>query len=718
MKNIKFSTKFALILSLTVLAAVGLVGWRLSVINLDALKGSSRDYYTIVARGVSARLEGQSADIARLLFQTAELLGATNQDGSAPLRLDMIKSSLSKAQYTNSIGIYDMSGAFIDAFSKPKGVPAQRVPQEMLDSLQNSPSAIGRPAWIGANGMPVIPIAVKWSDAEGHAGILMSLIDNETLCQFVAQSSAESFTGEREHIYLVSDSLRIIAHAIPAFVAANESLAGKGIFSEVSVGSQLTFTREVVEAKEYVAPPNTPTVGISSPVSSLRLAIIVEQPQSVVYRSVSEMRQNLLYSSLIVAAFAVIISIFGAQLISKPIAQLVDASEKLAEKDFSVRLDDVRGDEFGILFQTHNRVASELERYNSMNIGKIVSARNKLESVVQQASDGIIVVEPSRHILVLNNVFAHWFGVENARIDDTTTVDRLFTSMHLKHEIAKAFVSKETVIPVEFTLQLAGEVRETILRGTFVRVLYSNELIAVTGLLRDVTREVAVDRMKTELVSIVAHELRSPLNTMRGFSELIRKGDLERDENMEFAEIITTEADRLNGVITKFLDLNRIESGRTELQKAPFKLHELVQNVLRVNMPLAEPKRITIETDIPGNTTPIVGDAELIGQVVLNLFSNAVKYTEPNKRVKIEVQENQDNMYVAIHDEGYGISESAQEKLFSKFFRATDDERVRSNVGTGLGLAFIKEIIDKHDGQIGCKSQLNKGSTFWFTLPK
>jgi signal transduction histidine kinase len=103
---------------------------------------------------------------------------------------------------------------------------------------------------------------------------------------------------------------------------------------------------------------------------------------------------------------------------------------------------------------------------------------------------------------------------------------------------------------------------------------------------------------------------------------------------------------------------------------------------------------------------------------VLNLFSNAVKYTDPNKRVKIEVRENQDNMYVAVHDEGYGISESAQEKLFSKFFRATDDERVRGNVGTGLGLAFIKEIIDKHDGQIGCKSQLNKGSTFWFTVPK
>lgn len=715
--RLNFATKFALILSLTVLVAVGIVGWRLSVIGSDAQVDINRAYYTVVARGVSSRLEEQSSEITKLLFQTAELLA----DGqlSNTTKLNIIKSTLQKTPYTNAVSFYDINGNFITAFSKGKAIPPQRVPKELLDSLRTASSAIiGRPARIGEDGLPVLPVGVKWSDEEGNEGILMSVIDNNTLCQFVSQSSAEAFEGQKDRIYLVDDSLITIAHADRGLVRLREPLAGKGIFSEVKPKAQVSFAREVGLAKEYVNASGEDMVGISSAAAALRLAIVVEQPASVVYRSVYEMRRNLFLSSIIIALVAVGISILVARQVSKPIAQLVDASEKLAAQDFSVRLDESRADEFGVLFQTNNRVASELERFNNMNIGKIVSARNRLESVVQQASDGIIVVEPSRHIFVLNEVFAKWFGVENARIDDSTTVDKLFTNMHLKHALAKAFVSKETVMPVEFTLQLAGEVRETVLRGTIVRVLYGNELIAVTGILRDVTREVAVDRMKTELVSIVAHELRSPLNTMRGFSELIRKGDLAPEENVEFAEIITTEADRLNGVITKFLDINRIESGRTEIQRTPFKLHELINNVLRVNMPLAEQKQMRVEMDIPNNTTPIIGDPELIGQVFLNLFSNAVKYSEPNKRVKIEVREDKDQMYVGVEDEGYGISESAQEKLFSKFFRATDDERVRSNVGTGLGLAFIKEIVDKHDGKIGVRSQLNKGSTFWFTLPK
>jgi two-component system phosphate regulon sensor histidine kinase PhoR len=717
MKGLSFSIKFAIILSVTVLVAVGIVGWRLLSISSDTLASVNREYYTVVARSVSDRLEERSSEIVKMLFQAQELLSTSQLSGQATI--NVISSSLQKMQYTNAIGVYDINGNYLTEFSKGGKKAAPRsVPRDILDTLKTAPSAIGKPAPIGAEGLPVIPIAVKWSDSEGNGGILMSVIENNSLCQFVSQASAEAFQGKTDRIYLVNDSLLYVAHHVRAFVASRESLAGKGIFAEVKPGERISFSRELGLTKEYVNASGESMLGIYSSVASLHLAIIVEQPQSVVYRSLYEMQRNLLWSSLLIAALAVGISLLVARQLSKPISQLVDASEKLAMQDFSVRLDENRGDEFGILFQTHNRVAAELELYNNMNVNKIVSARNKLESVVQQASDGIIVVEPSRHILVLNSVFARWFGVENAKITEQTTVDKLFTNIHVKHAVAKAFVSKETVMPVEFTVQLPGEVRETVLRGTFVRVLYGSELIAVTGILRDVTREVAIDRMKTELVSIVAHELRSPLNTMRGFSELIRKGDLPPEENVEFAEIITTEADRLNGVITKFLDINRIESGRTEIQRIPFKIHELIGNVLRVNMPLAEQKQMRVDVDMPNNTTPIVGDPELVGQVFLNLFSNAVKYSDPNKLIKVEVREDADKMYIAVEDQGYGISESAQEKLFSKFFRATDDDRVRNNVGTGLGLAFIKEIVEKHDGQIGCKSQLNKGSTFWFTLPK
>jgi signal transduction histidine kinase len=351
-----------------------------------------------------------------------------------------------------------------------------------------------------------------------------------------------------------------------------------------------------------------------------------------------------------------------------------------------------------------------------MNLNKIVGTRNKLESVVRQASDGFIVIEPNRAIFVMNDVFAHWFGVDTANAEGRSFLDAI-PDYEMKKTIMDAFTGEETHIPVQFTLQLVGEANETVVKGTFVRVMSDNTLTAIMGVLRDVTREVAVDRMKTELVSIVAHELRSPLNTIRGFSDLIGKG-LEEDETKEFASIITSEADRLNGVITKFLDINRIESGRTDLRKIPFRIHEVVDGVVRVNMPLAEAKQMTVNVESPLSTTPIVGDPDLIGQVFLNLFTNAVKYSDPGKTVHIEVQEGTTEMRVSVQDQGYGISESAKEKLFTKFFRATDDERVRQHIGTGLGLAFIKEIVEKHNGVMGVESQINVGSTFWFTLPK
>lgn len=714
MKNIKFATKFALILSLTALVAVGAVGYQLSTINLSTLKERIKDYYNVVARSASTRLEQQTSDITKLLEQTAEIL-SSGQFGQSSF--SYISSALLRTEYTSAIGIYDNNGHFIDALSKNGAlVSLQQVPQAIMDSLQKATVVVGRPLHIN-DGLPVIPIAVKWEEkATGNKGYLLSVIDNETLSNFVSQASSEAFSGSsrKEGIYLVDDSLYIVAHDNRTLVAAAERLAGKGIFSD----SKFAFDREIAFTQEYKSPTGEAMVGISLPVPALHLAIIVEQPEALVYASVSTMRTSLLISSIIIGLAAILLSIIVARQLAKPVEVLVDASEKLATQDFSVRLDDKRSDEFGLLFQTHNRVAEELQRYHKLNINKIVSARNKLESVVRQASDGIIVVEPSRHILVLNEVLARWFDVADAKITDDMLVDRVFTDMHIKHAIAKAFVSNETVTPVEFTRQLPGEVSETVLRGTFVRVTYGAEVIAVTGILRDVTREVAVDRMKTELVSIVAHELRSPLNTMRGFSELIRKGDLSNEESVEFAEIITNEADRLNAVITKFLDINRIESGRTEFQRVPFKLHELLSNVLRVNMTLAEQKQMIVQSDIPGNTTPIVGDPELVGQVFLNLFTNAVKYSEPAKRINIELIEEREQMRVNVEDEGYGISESAQEKLFSKFFRATDDARVRNNVGTGLGLAFIKEIVEKHGGEIGVHSQINKGSTFWFTLPK
>jgi two-component system, OmpR family, phosphate regulon sensor histidine kinase PhoR len=717
MRGFNFATKFALILSATSLVAVGIVGYWLSAMNLDVLKSLASEYYTVVAHDASSRLEEKARGATTLLLEASEVLA--NKDLPNEVAFKFISDALGRNGSVEAIGVYNMEGTFIDAFSQPKsGALPPKLPSTLIDTLKNIEgiAVIGSASRLENEKPPIIPIGIRFTRSDGGRGILAAFFTSEDLSEFITRASQDAFSGKKDRMYLVDDSLRLIAFYNRDSLMKQGAYTGKGIFKEVTNVSQVSFARAAGASKEYIGATGEPMVGTYISIPQLQCALVIEQPQSYVYRSVNEMRRGVIVALVVVGTAAIVISFAVARQLSRPINQLLDASERIAAQDFEYRLDEKRGDEFGILFQSNNRVAGELARYQEMNLNKIVGTRNKLESVVRQASDGFIVIEPNRSIFVMNDVFAHWFGV-----DATTAEGRSFLEVipdyELKQTIMNAFTEDSTHIPVQFTLQLVGEAGETVVKGTFVRVMSDQTLTAVMGVLRDVTREVSVDRMKTELVSIVAHELRSPLNTIRGFSDLISKG-LEADETAEFASIITSEADRLNGVITKFLDINRIESGKAELRMIPYRMHEVVQNVLKVNMPLAEAKQIIVEVDIPLSTTPIVGDPDLIGQVFLNLFSNAVKYSDPAKTVRVEVVEGTDTMRVNVHDQGYGVSESAKEKLFTKFFRATDDERVRQNVGTGLGLAFIKEIVEKHGGEMGVDSQINVGSMFWFTVPK
>ncbi len=723
MRGFNFATKFAFILSATALVSVGIIGYWLSSISLDELSQNARNFYDVVAHDVKSRLEEKTNNTAILLKGAREVFANTELTNQSAF--SFISSSLERSADVSALGVYDLEGNFVDAFAanNAQDYLPRKLPQELVDSLQvmrdtkdSTKPLIWHTMRTSEGQAPVIPIAIGYKRGDGTRGILSCALTGQELSTFITRASKESFAGKEDRMYIVDDSLRLLASYDEKSLRKQESLLGKGIFKEVVSLSQVSFSRDAVASKEYKGLGGEQMVGTYISIPDLQSALVIEQPASYVYRSVNEMRKSIFFSLIAVGTAAIVISFAVARQISRPINQLLEASERIAEQDFDYRLDESRSDEFGILFQSSNRVAGELARYQQMNLNKIVGTRNKLESVVRQASDGFIVIEPNRSIFVMNDVFAHWFGVDAIYAEGRSFLDVL-PDYELKKNIMDTFTGEATHIPVQFTLQLVGEADETVVKGTFVRVMNDNALTAVMGVLRDVTREVAVDRMKTELVSIVAHELRSPLNTIRGFSDLIGKG-LEEDETKEFASIITSEADRLNAVITKFLDINRIEAGRTDMRKVPFRIHETVNNVVKVNMPLAEEKNMTVEMEIPNATTPIIGDPDLIGQVFLNLFTNAIKYSEPNKTIRVEIVEGATDMRVSVSDEGYGISESAKEKLFTKFFRATDDERVRQHVGTGLGLAFIKEIVEKHNGEMGVDSQINVGSTFWFVLPK
>ncbi len=222
---------------------------------------------------------------------------------------------------------------------------------------------------------------------------------------------------------------------------------------------------------------------------------------------------------------------------------------------------------------------------------------------------------------------------------------------------------------------------------------------------------------QSDLLSEVVHELRTPLTSIRGYSKmLLLDENIGQRKKQEFAETIHREAVRLGQMINDFLDLARLESGRTYMAQKPVNMSEVISETLAILQPQAAEREISVPLQISEALPTIIGDADRLKQVMVNLVSNAVKYNHEGGRVDIEVKVGEDKLNVAVRDTGRGIAEEDLPHIFEKFHRVDDPEHQQIR-GTGLGLSIAKHIVEAHGGTISVQSVRGQGSTFAFTLP-
>jgi signal transduction histidine kinase/DNA-binding response OmpR family regulator len=236
--------------------------------------------------------------------------------------------------------------------------------------------------------------------------------------------------------------------------------------------------------------------------------------------------------------------------------------------------------------------------------------------------------------------------------------------------------------------------------------------------LRDVTAERMIADMKNEFVSTVSHELRTPLTSIKGYVDLILDGSAGDINEMqqEFLGIVKENSDRLVELINEMLDISRIESGRVHLRVEPLKMAESIAGAVDTFRAVLQQTDRTIEVQLPDNLPLVVADRDRVGQVLINLISNAIKYSPGGGQVTIAATHAGEFVTVSVTDQGLGISREDQKRLFTKFYRV-DTAMTREIGGTGLGLSICKTIIELLGGEIGCKSKPGQGSTFWFSLP-
>jgi len=221
--------------------------------------------------------------------------------------------------------------------------------------------------------------------------------------------------------------------------------------------------------------------------------------------------------------------------------------------------------------------------------------------------------------------------------------------------------------------------------------------------------------MQSDLIAEIVHELRTPLAALTAASHLLQRPELPEDQRTKLGQTILNEVQRLNGLTTDFLELSRLESGRMHFKREPVHLGGLVQESLELVRAQAESKEIGLETEIDTSLMPVHGDRKILKQLLLNLLTNAIKYSNPGDVVTVSLRTEDHEVQMEVRDTGRGISAEDQERLFQRFYRAGDGED--DVQGTGLGLVIAKRIAESHEGTITVESTLGEGAAFTVRLP-
>jgi len=343
---------------------------------------------------------------------------------------------------------------------------------------------------------------------------------------------------------------------------------------------------------------------------------------------------------------------------------------------------------------------------------KAEEERRKTLAIINHFVDGILVFDKDNKIALINPQTEKFFKVKPEEVIGKS-LSQLRSYPFLKK--LEELIGEEIKKIYRKELHLSEKL---ILEVSVVPIILREEKIATILIFHDVTREKLIERMKSEFVSIAAHQLRTPLSALKWTLKMLLEGDLGpiTQEQAEFVEKIYNANERMIRLINDLLDVTRIEEGRYVYKLSLVKLDIIIEKMILFYKDLAEKKKLKIEFKKEGEDFEVRVDEEKIKLAIQNLVENAIRYTLPQGEIMISLKRREEEIEFSIKDTGVGIPEHQKERVFSKFFRGENVMRIETE-GTGLGLFITKNIIESHGGKIWFESEEGKGTTFYFTLP-
>lgn len=524
------------------------------------------------------------------------------------------------------------------------------------------------------------------------------------------QSNVSNWSkGVQQEIFVVDDDFTIIASNNEILILKSavdlldQRIILRGLNGETGAESDGIIKRQNKEipVKNMVFP-----IGEEDHIKGV---LYLREDMSSVYETIDESKLIFVQAMVIALFITVVLGFFIARSITVPINDVTEKAEKMAKGDFSQEVSIKSDDEIGRLAEMFNLLRQQL----NLTLSEISNEKSKLETILKYMADGLIAVDLSGHIIHANPAA---MAMLNITEDD----------MENKHynDMIRNYNENLIFDKLRENSKDGGVADIFFYGGSTFAVRYdrfkdeNGQDVGIIMILQDITERQKLENMQMDFVANVSHELKTPLTTIKSYTETLLTGQVDNQETEEqFLNIIDTETDRMNRLVKDLLQLSRLDYKQEKWNKKESNLISLLKSVVTKVELTAKNKNQHLNYIFDDSQKIMaVIDKDGIEQVLLNVLSNAIKYTQEGGRIDIDALQAGKDAQLIITDNGIGIPENELARVFERFFRV-DRARSRAMGGTGLGLAISKQIIEEHNGSIEIESKEGKGTKVTITLP-
>lgn len=512
--------------------------------------------------------------------------------------------------------------------------------------------------------------------------------------------------GYNENVYIILNDLN--KTVIYSSIAGIEELSAyniEKINNEILTKSLNGTVEETIIMNEL---EDSPISHVSYPVKNdngdVKGYIYLTNDISYIYDTINQSKNMFTQATVIALLLTIVLGLIISKSITGPIKDLTVKAKQMSQGNFDQKVDIKSDDEIGQLGKMFNYLIDELK----MSMSRLTQEKSKMETTFTYMADGILTVDKKGDIIHINPVAKKILQVRSKDIYYDQIISRKTHDLYLdkikenKWNGTYVLETEKETYKVDYAPFMDGQ----------------NQIGGVILVFKNITEQFKMEKLQKEFVANVSHELKTPITTIKSYTETLLEGALEeQDVATDFLKVINSESDRMSRLVSDLLRLSRMDHEETNWTKEKICINEIIKETHTKLLLQAKSKNINMPCSLDSRNSNVLFDKDGLEQILLNIIGNAIKYTPEGGEVNINVSAETSKVIITIKDTGMGIPKDDLNHIFERFYRV-DKARTRQMGGTGLGLSIAEQIAKAHDSTIEISSELHVGTTVEIKIPK